>query len=150
MDIREVSGVKERYFEINREERYYCASLYALLIQKNDNLKNFTSYLNSKMSTQDQVDINKSEEFEIYVEHSYPRDIWEHSGKNEKKLELICQALNIASIKELSRKSPLEFNRVMVGFGGPSGEYIQNPGTWSISKYAINFNNDTQGNVDFL
>jgi hypothetical protein len=149
MDVRSTAGLGEPYFTINREERFFCATLYSLLVQKNDNLKRFVSFLNSRLEREkDRVDEQRADDFEIYVEYSYLRDRWNSLHNNEEKWRLIFDSLQLSDTS-LSRLSVPQLNAALVGFGEPSSDQIQNPGTWSISRYSNLFPRDVQGNRDF-
>jgi hypothetical protein len=152
-DIRHIAGISEPYYKINREERFFCAILYGLLIQNNSNLKSFIRLLNQKLDTNISISNESYNNFEIYFEYAYLRDIWNNIGfdndSNTKKHELIFNSLDIAD-KKLRTLNTLELNKTLVGLGKPSELHIQNPGIWSISMYANYFPGTDEGNSDFL
>lgn len=152
MDAREIVQIDAPYYEINREERFFCATLYALLIC-NNNLAKFVHYLNQQYlkNTGEAVDENDFDNMELYVEYAYLRDIWNSIGpdNNEKKRDLILKSLGLSN-HSLDSLDVHGLNQVFVGRGEPSITYIQNPGTWSISKYSKSgFFPNPEGNVDF-
>ena len=67
MNIREVIGLDPNYSEINREERNYAAVFYAALL-KPGNIEMFLALLG--------IDETPGEDFGIYFEYAYLRDIW--------------------------------------------------------------------------
>jgi hypothetical protein len=148
MDIRKEVRIEAPYYEINREERFYCTILYSLLVSNRDNFKTFLSYLNQYAD--EKVDLNIIDNYEIYTEYAYLRDLWEKIGKdNDTKRSFIFKSLQLHDNK-LEHLSPFELNSKLVGLGTPSNNYIQSPSTWSISKYARYFPYDDEGNENFL
>jgi hypothetical protein len=141
-----IAGQEKPYFEINREERHLCATLYSLLAQKNDNLKKFVSYLNSKLERdEDRIDVQQAADFDVYVEYSYLRDRWK-TYSNKERMRLI----DSLEISALLGKKPPELNADLVGFGKASTHAVQSPSTWSISTYSKLFPvDDQQRSADF-
>lgn len=148
MDIR--TGIDKPYYKINREERFFCATLYSLLVQNNDNIKAFIRFLNEQSGDITKINEGKIEEFELYLEYAYLRDIWfdMNPDDNVKKHDFIFKSLQLSN-KKLESLSTYELNNMLVGRGKPSESYIQNPGTWSISKFARLFPHHPQSNEDF-
>jgi hypothetical protein len=134
-------------YKINREERFFTATLYSLLVQKNGNLKNLVSYLNSKLRKADKVDENDTDKFDVYFEYAYLRDIW--SIFNEEQRRGLIYTWLVESKMTLAKLEFTELNKKLVGLGKPSIEHIQSPGTWSISKYASQFPRTKRSNEEF-
>lgn len=67
MNIREIAKNNSNYYEINREERNYAAILYGALC-KEQNISQFLALLG--------FDYEKTDDFGIYFEYSYLRDLW--------------------------------------------------------------------------
>jgi hypothetical protein len=144
------------YYEINREERFFTATLYALLLNER-NLRSFIQLLNTKLMPNEKIDETRIPEFEIYVEYAYLRDCWNSLGvsrdKNETKISIIRKSLAVLGISnsELESLKFHDWNRCFVGRGRPSAKYLQNPGTWSIVQIAKSgyFPNTPERNEDF-
>lgn len=148
MDVRSVTGMNNPLYEVNREERFFSAILYSLLVQNNTNLKVFVSYLNSKMKkAEDRVDAESADQMDVYFEYAYLRDIWNKCDE-EKRRRLIFSWLKQSKIS-LARLEVPELNEKLVGLGKPSLKHIQSPGTWSISTYAKHFPSTQRNNEEF-
>lgn len=135
MNIRKTSKLNPNYYEINREERNYAAIFFAALC-KDNNAEQFLKYCNFKSEL--------TNEFGIYFEYSYIRDLWNKIESEEIKKEIIRQHLQINNIESILSKSLKEINQIFGVGGEPSTSFLQYPGKWSISKYDQNFpdNND--------
>lgn len=137
MNIREIVNPVPNYYEINREERNYAAILFAALC-KNENVAKFLKKI--------EIEHSPSDEFGIYFEYAYLRDIWYLICDDDVKKEIIRENLDIKNIEEILKKSTYEINRFFGVGGTASSEYIEFPGKWSIVKYQANF----QNSLDFL
>jgi hypothetical protein len=148
MDIRSILNTDRELYKINREERFFSATLYSLLVQKNANLKTFVSYLNSKLGkADDKVDESDTDKLDVYFEYAYLRDLW-NSFDEEQRRALIYHWLGESKMTLAKFEVP-ELNKILVGLGKPSMKHIQSPSTWSISKYASHFPRTPQDNKEF-
>jgi len=129
-NIREFAGIAENYSTFNREERNLATVLYYLFLQPS-NLDRFFKLIGSKTEI-------VQEEFGIYFEYSYLRDLWSKLGDNNIKRELIRTFLPLTSPGQIFNKSIYEFNSYFGAVREPSRNYIQSPGTWSLKRYAPN------------
>jgi hypothetical protein len=136
MNIRDVCGLDPSYAEINREERNYAAVFYAALIQPG-NTERFLNLLG--------IDETPGDEFGIYFEYAYLRDIWNKITDDKTKKEIIRQLCPVSSIDEVLSGSAQDINHYF-GASKESATYIQQPGWWAISKYDRTIAN----NDDFL
>ena len=75
MKMKDITKDKRNYFEINREERNYAAIFFTALC-KEGNIEKFLKLCN--INEQIKVD-----EFGIYFEYSYLRDLWYLIGKKD-------------------------------------------------------------------
>ncbi|HPN32616.1 MAG TPA: hypothetical protein PKY81_16815 [bacterium] len=136
MNIRKFLNFEKNYYLFNREERNLAAIFYyALLI--NENLKIFLETIKCDFEI-------IPEEFGIYFEYSYLRDLWTYIDGNEKKRELILKFLKPKNIDFLSSASIKDFNSYFGAVPKPSSEFIQFPGNWSLSKYEKNINDNEE------
>lgn len=135
MNIREIAKNSSNYYEINREERNYAAILFAALC-KEQNISQFLALLG--------FDYEKSDDFGIYFEYSYLRDLWWRICDEDVKKTIISSNLELAGINDILSLSNIEINKKF-GVAGPlSTEYVQFPGRWSISKYNSNFSDNEE------
>ncbi len=137
MSIREIEKLNPNYFDINREERNYAAIFFAALCKQN-NAESFLNYCGFEGEL--------NEEFGIYFEYSYLRDLWYHINDEWKKKEIIRTTLKINGIGEILKLPLKEINKKFGVSGEASSRYLQFPGKWAIRKYNKNF----PDNVDFL
>ncbi|QIK67293.1 hypothetical protein G7072_13875 [Nocardioides sp. HDW12B] len=138
-DFRELSGVGETYWAINREERQYAAILYHLLLN-GDNLPRFLELIDCPYKV--------DETWSAYVEYAYLRDAWDKIGNdNDKKRKLISALLNTHDVSSLESASVQEWNEHF-GVGTPvaSTAHVQSPSRWSLAKFDAN----VADNDDFL
>ena len=129
-NIRKFAEITENYSKFNCEERNYAAILYHLFLQPG-NLDRFLKLIGSKAEV-------VREEFGIYFEYSYLRDLWSKLEDNDKKRELIRTFLLLRSAGQIFSKTIYEFNSYFGAVREPSRDYIQSPGTWSLKRYAPN------------
>ncbi len=137
MNIRELAGFTKPYSQINREERNYAAIFYATLLH-GSNLEKFIDVSGSPYK-------NIDEDFGVYFEYSFLRDIWANiqgERANEIKKLIIKENLKIKDIDHLLNKNVEEFNKYFGVAGEPSKDYIQSPGRWSLSKFNQNIKSD--------
>ncbi len=137
MNIREIVGIAPNYSLINREERNFAAILFAALC-KPGNSERFLSYC--------EYHPDFGDDFGIYVEYSYLRDLWNSLKDENVKKEIIRQHLRINNIDDILDQPIVEINRKFGVGGSPSRDFIQYPGKWAI----INYNNNFPDNADFL
>lgn len=141
-NIRDFLGFSGIYSNINREERHLAAIFYSLLLNT-DNLKSFLDLIDCNYTIKD-------DEFGIYYEYAFIRDLWNIIGdNNDKKRDLIYTILQPQNVDELRAKSVEDFNRF---FGTPnqSKVTIESPSNWSILHYMKSFSDDDQGTSEFL
>lgn len=132
MNIREIAGIDLNYYSLNREERNYAAIFFAALCRPG----NITKFLElCECDLPEQV----SDDFGIYFEYAYLRDLWYRIDDEETKKEIIRENLKIKGIDQLLSKSTAEINETFGVAGTPSDRYIQFPGKWSLKKYYRNF-----------
>jgi hypothetical protein len=137
MNIREITGLNPNYFEINREERNLSAIFFSALC-RSGNTERFLESLG--------VDHEMGQEFGIYFEYAYLRDLWSQIGSEDTKREVLRKLLHISGIDDILKLPFKEFNRKFGVAGNPSSDYVQSPGSWSIRK----FNDHFESNDDFL
>lgn len=137
MNIRKIIGLDPNYSEINREERNYAAIFYAALL-KPGNIEKFLALLG--------IDETPGEDFGIYFEYAYLRDIWSKIYDDETKRSVLWQFLPITNIGELSNLPPVELNTYFGAGISASKAFVQQPGKWALSKY----DRTIEGNDDFL
>jgi hypothetical protein len=130
MNVRQISKLNPNYSEINREERNYAAILFAALC-KPGNTERFLKNNDFKAEL--------GEDFGIYFEYSYLRDLWFQIEDEDKKKEIIRNKLQISEIDEILDGKPLAINKKFGVGGKPSERYIEYPGKWSITKYIDHF-----------
>jgi len=130
MNIRQIADFSPNYFEINREERNYAAIFFTTLCLPG-NIERFLNRfdLNGKISN----------DFGIYFEYSYLRDLWNRISDEDIKKNILKNKLEINEVDEILKQSAYEINAKFGVAGKPSNKYIQFPGNWSISKYDKNF-----------
>ena len=137
MNIRDIAGIDARYYEINREERNYAAILFASLC-KPGNVERFLNLCGIERPIGD--------DFGIYFEYAYLRDLWYQIKEEGVKKEIIRGHLAVDGIDEILARPTVEINTGFGVAGTPSDRYVQFPGTWSIKKYHTHF----PDNDDFL
>lgn len=135
----EMAELTPNYCEINREERNYAAILFAALC-KPDNARRFLE----KCGFEPKL----SNDFGIYFEYSYLRDLWKkihRDGKAGKidgeaiKKEIIRSKLKVKGIQEILDLPNAEINRRFGVGGNVSKKYVEYPGKWAIANYNKNF-----------
>ena len=127
-NFREIAGVSENYSKFNREERNRAAIFYHLLLKKG-NINKFLRFIDCE-------DKIKCEEFGIYFEYAYLRDLWKKLGNNnKKKFELIKSFLNIP-MPGCRVNNYEAFNEYFGATPKASKTDIQSPGRWSMTGTA--------------
>jgi len=135
MNLRQLVGTDEPYFQFDREERQMAAILFHLL-NHNDNAERVIR------SVEPDWKINPAE-FGIYFEYSYPRDLWDRMevkvSSNAHKREVIMailgkQGFDVSKLTAL--KTVREFNGFFIELRRASRDYIQSPANWSLSQIA--------------
>ena len=133
-NMREYAGIIENYSHFNREERNLVAVLYYLLL-KPGNMERFLELVAKSIKiVQDQ--------FGIYVEYSYLRDLWNRLKCNDEKRGLIRNFLTLKCGQEIFEKGLVEFNGFFGAVPKPSENYIQSPATWSLPRFAENIHDN--------
>ncbi|MBN2804614.1 MAG: hypothetical protein JXR91_16085 [Deltaproteobacteria bacterium] len=130
MNVRKITGFNERYAGINREERNYAAIFYHALLQP-ENSRKFLRLL--------KMDEPIGNDFGIYYEYSFLRDLWERTKDNNTRKQIIKEHLHIDKIDEILTSETEEINARFGVSGRPSKTDIQSPGSWSIQKFHTNF-----------
>src|SRR5665213_3535942 len=133
MNLRELVGIEdEPYFKFNREERHLAAILFYLL-NSSDNAERVLRSVDPTWK------INP-EEFGIYFEYSYPRDLWHRlkvkSESNKCKRDAIIAMLGTVGFDTTKLTSLIrekEFNAFFIGPRG-SSHFIQSPANWSLTQ----------------
>ncbi len=137
-NMRQYAGITENYSHFNREERNLVAVFYYLLL-KPGNLERFLEMVGKDIEiVQDQ--------FGVYVEYSYLRDLWNKLEGNDKKRGLIRRFLALGCGQEVFERELVEFNSFFGAAPKPSEKYIQSPATWNLQRFAENIH----GNDDLL
>ena len=120
MNLRELVGAEQPYWQINREERNLVALLYAALLQ-GDNLPRFLHAVNADLPLERQ-------EVSVYVEYAYLRDIWASIGRdNATKRRAITSLLQTPDVLALESAPTAEWNE---HFGVRSRTDIESPANW--------------------
>ena len=148
MNLRQLVGIDEPYFEFDREERQMAAILFHLLHHKD----NAERVLHSAAS---EWKINPAE-FGIYFEYSYPRDLWDRmeikASSNAHKRQVITAVLGKHGFdvnRLVALETVREFNRFFIEPRRASHDYIQSPANWSLSQIA-NSLPSLESNADLL
>jgi hypothetical protein len=145
MNLRELVGVDEPYFKFNREERQYAAILFYLLNHANNAERALDAVKNCNWKL-------KNDEFGIYLEYSYPRDLWhgmdftDRERKvrnssidevNKRKVETILSLLEQLHFETtlVPQASARDFNAFFIGQSRASKKYIQSPANWHLSTF---------------
>lgn len=134
------------YYHINREEQNLAAILFVLL----QNPENFDLFVNRIGCKYEVVD----EEFGIYNEYAFIRDIWHGLGSTRggnvdggklKNQNTLKKKIVLSMLKNLDFpgdfiyklendvKSIRDFNKIFIDSKNISKDYIQSPANWSIS-----------------
>lgn len=130
MNIRQITDLNPNYFEINREERNYAAILFATLC-KAENAKEFLKQTGFEGEIGD--------EFGVYFEYAYLRDLWSGIHPEDKKRDVLRKLLPINGIEVIVQNPFENINRTFGVSGKQSSKYLQFPGKWSIRKFHKNF-----------
>ena len=146
-NFREIAGVSENYSKFNREERNRAAIFYHLLLKKG-NINKFLRFIDCE-------DKIKCEEFGIYFEYAYLRDLWHGLKRDDRKKKIELNLVNEKKIEIIKKFLPHdifqtdwryenveEFNNYFVF--RPSKQHIQNPGRWNISRLNKNIKNNDE------
>jgi hypothetical protein len=134
MDLRQLVESDEPYFQFDREERHYAAILFHILNHE-DNAEL------ALRSADRNWNLNKSE-FGIYLEYSYPRDLWNKfevkTESNKRKRDVIIGMLasqGFDTTRLTAHTQEEDFNRFFIGRRG-SREYVESPANWSLTQLA--------------
>src|SRR5271157_753479 len=138
MNLRQLVGIDEPYFQFGREERHLAGILFHLLNHK-DNAERVIR------SVEPDWRINPAE-FGVYLEYSYPRDLWRkmelrEGGRNSPQSNdhkravivgtLESQLFDTGKLAWLRQAKVADFNEFFVGTRRASGDYIESPANWS-------------------
>ena len=131
--IRQIAGVSSGYGDFGRGEMNRVARLYHLL-QNRENLRKFL-----QLTGVPKVEAIVEDEFGIFLEYAYLRDMWERlkdeEDGNEKKKEIIVGCIGAVLPDSISQFSVMAFNEY---FGAcnrsrkPSKDYIESPHNWQL------------------
>jgi len=135
MNLRQLVGMNEPYFQFDREERHLAAILFHLLNYK-DNAEHALHWAKPDWR------INPAE-FGGYFDYSYPRDLWNKMGVkaecNNRKRDVITEMLGNHGF-DTSRLASLEpvkdFNAFFIETHRASRDFIQSPANWSLTQIA--------------
>jgi len=123
------------YLLFNREERHLAAILFYVL-----NLPG-TEFIAKVLHLAGCEWTINPDEFGIYFEFSYLRDLWRYAGRaTERKQRFITDTLLNGSFsphiaEKLDRLNVREFNRIFVGERRCSRDHIQSPANWQLSAF---------------
>lgn len=134
-NLKDYANVK-RYGPVVREERFFCAVLFHLLLTDNAVLQQLLEKAgvpNHENYTCDSV--------RVFVEYAMARDLWnslDDDGKaNEKKKKFILDCLgNPSGLENLETE---EFNKKLVAGSKISKDKIQSPARWGEEKIKVFF-----------
>ena len=134
MNIRQIAGVGFNYRERPRGEVNCVARLYHLL-QDRENLGKFL-----EMTGYPEAEEIVEDEFGIFLEYAYLRDLWEHlkqdADGNQQKKQMIVSVVGTALPDAVSQPSIKSFNEYF-GAGKsrkPSAEHIEGPQNWQLHR----------------
>jgi hypothetical protein len=146
-NIREIVGKTDRYSKFVREERNLAAIFYHVLLQ-GDNTERFFNLIKTPYE-------KIQEEFGIYFEYAYLRDLWHGLKRDDRKKKIELNLVNEKKIEIIKKFLPHdifqtdwryenveEFNNYFVF--RPSKQHIQNPGRWNISRLNKNIKNNDE------
>ncbi len=135
MNLRQLVGIDEPYFQFDREERHLAGILFHLLNHK-DNAERLLC------SAAPGWRINPAE-FGVYLEYSYARDLWNQMGakaeSNNHKRDVIIGMLGshgFDTTKLASLTQVKDFNEFFIESRHASRDYIQSPANWSLKQVA--------------
>lgn len=137
----------DSYGEIVREERFFCAVLFHLLLADRSMLRRFLGHC--KVENAEQLDLAKAR---VFVEYAMARDLWNKMGKRKKENEKgnSCKAqfvgkwvpgLKSKLPEDFSSEAIWDFNERIVS-ARASADYIQSPARWNITKICKLFEGD--------
>src|ERR1700722_868585 len=160
MNLRGLLDIDEPYFKFNREERHYAAILFYILNHSKNAEVAIVSVENCNWRPKD-------DEFGIYLEYSYARDLWhglDFTDSNHKVRNLDIEAVNkrkIDAILKILEQLQLEtiiipqgtvrdFNAFFIGQSRASKKYIQSPANWHLPTFCENITNAYSGKSEAL
>lgn len=139
-DIRSFWKWKRQFADFGREERNLTGVFYHTLLQPG-NLEKFLQLINSKQAV-------VQNEFGVYLEYTYLRDLWHCLSDDEQKRELITTFVRLKKPDNIAYLNTPQFNEHFGVVSSASRTHIQSPGRWSLKKYHHNFrDNDDLLNV---
>ncbi|NLV42876.1 MAG: hypothetical protein GXY07_00075 [Candidatus Hydrogenedentes bacterium] len=121
------------YGQVVREERFFCAVLFHLLISD-------LGFLDSFLKKCGVLEVDLSE-VRVFIEYAMARDLWNsmegHENVNHNRVLFLKEY--VPSLKEYIPKdfnsdSIREFNQRLVAGPSLSNRFIQSPGCWSMEK----------------
>jgi hypothetical protein len=145
MNLRQLAGIDEPYFQFGREERHLAGILFYLLNHK-DNAER------AIRSVEPDWRISPAE-FGVYLEYSYPRDLWRkmelrEDGRNiprsnDRKRAVIIgmlesQGFDASKLAWLKHAEVTGFNEFFIGESRASHDYVESPANWSLKTTASN------------
>ncbi len=133
MNLRQLVGIEEPYFQFDREERHLAGILFHLFNHK-DNAER------ALRSAEPDWKINPAE-FGVYLEYSYPRDLWNKMGvkaeSNNRKRDVVIGMLGsngFGTNKLAPLKQVKDFNEFFIETRRASRDYIQSPANWNLKQ----------------
>jgi hypothetical protein len=137
MNLRVLAGRDQPYHAFNREERHLAAILFHLL-----SLPGNVERLFALAKCYWQI---KENEFGVYFEYSYLRDLWHAIGRrradaNAPKRAAILSILGRQGFSptlcdDLAGRTTRAFNTLFIGEKGASAEFIQSPANWRLAEF---------------
>lgn len=148
--VRDIANAAKNYHEFNREERNMAAVVFAAFCQPG----NAASFIAS-LKKRDDADSGfpydiagdcNGDEFGIYFEYAYLRDMWNQLADgaipaNEIKKNIIRQSLPVGKTEQILALDTHNINESLIA-GMASKTRIQYPGRWSVTKIDREFNDN--------
>lgn len=148
--LRRVAKVSS-YAEVVREERFFCAALFHLLLKDESFLGSFIQKCIGCQWTGDAKAVR------VFVEYAMARDLWDSIGKtkvnpdaNQTKLDFILSHVDLPRPSRLDAETIRKFNAHLVAGEKPSETEIQSPSRWGISKVCQNIGQSAYGTHDLV
>ena len=135
-NLRDSAGSDRNFASFNREERNLVAIFFHTLLI-GDNLNQFLARADIDLPV-------VPEEYGIFFEYSYLRDLWATLTNDDDKRRLVLEFSGVKDPARFVDESILSFNQTFGASPNPSASEIQSPSRWSISRYESSFNDDEE------